>query len=89
MTRLFIRHAVKDYKTWRAAYDRFESDRQRMGVTGAAVFKGTAFPEDVIIWHDFASLEAAQAFVGSEKLREAMAGAGVVSQPDLWFTETA
>jgi hypothetical protein len=46
-------------------------------------------PNDVTVWHDFETAEAAEAFVNSEALREAMEAAGVQGQPDIWITEEA
>jgi hypothetical protein len=46
-------------------------------------------PNDVTIWHDFANLESARAFVDSSRLREIMAAAGVSGEPVLWFTTPA
>jgi hypothetical protein len=36
--------------------------------------------------HDFETLAAARAFVASQRLREVMGAAGVVSVPAIWFT---
>ena len=87
MTRLFIRHSVRDYDQWRKHYEAFGEKRDTMGVTGAAVFRSPEDPGDVTVWHDFATLEKAQAFAASPKLKAAMAGAGVVSAPQFWFAE--
>jgi hypothetical protein len=89
MTRLFIRHSVRDYGTWRKAYDAFESQRIAMGVTDQAVFRSATDPGDVTIWHDFGSVEQAKAFADLPSLKEAMMGAGVVAKPDFWFTDRA
>lgn len=87
MTRLFIRHSVSDYDQWRKHYEAFGENRDAMGVTGAGVFRASNDPGDVTVCHDFATLEKAQAFAGSPKLKAAMAGAGVVSAPQFWFAE--
>ncbi len=34
MVRLFVRHAVSDYTTWRKHYDSFDDERRGMGVAG-------------------------------------------------------
>src|SRR6266542_3749774 len=39
MVRLFVRHPVSDYATWREHYDAFDDERRGMGVTGDAVFR--------------------------------------------------
>jgi hypothetical protein len=43
----------------------------------------------VTVWHDFETLESAQAFIGSEELRAGMAEAGVTGEPQVWFTNPA
>ncbi len=89
MVRLFARHPVADYATWRKHYDSFDDERSGMGVTGDAVFQAVDDPNDVTIWHDFSTREAAEAFISSPRLREVMAEAGVAGEPQVWFvTET-
>jgi hypothetical protein len=41
---------------------------------------------DVTVYHDFADMDAAKKFAGSDRLKEIMKGAGVVGKPDIWFT---
>ncbi len=89
MIRMFVRHNVNDYATWKRAYDGFDAERRDLGVRGDAVFQAAGNPNDVTAWHDFDNLEAAQAFAGSERLREVMQGAGVAGEPQIWFAEQA
>ena len=87
MVRLFARHSVADYGTWRKGYDDFESERPAFGVRGHAVFQTVGEPTDVTVFHDFDNAEAAEAFAGSERLKEVMEAAGVVGEPQIWITE--
>jgi len=89
MVRMFVRHPVNDFATWKAAYDDFDAERNGMGVTGDAVFQAVDDPNDVTAWHDFESFEQARTFAGSPRLREVMAGAGVAGPPTIWFTSRA
>jgi hypothetical protein len=89
MVRLFIRHQVRDYPTWRSAYDAFDSERESMGVRGHAVYQTIAAPQDITVWHDFNDLAAAKAFASSHRLREVMKAAGVQGEPQIWFVEKA
>jgi len=89
MVRMFVRHAVADFATWKQAYDDFDMERRTMGVVGDAVFQATDDSNDVTVWHDFETLDAGLAFVESERLREVMAEARVVSEPAIWFTAPA
>ena len=89
MIRMFVRHDVGDYDKWRRAYDAFDAERRQMGVLGDAVYQSAEKAGDVTAHHDFETLEAAKAFIGSQRLREVMGAAGVTSVPAIWFTRPA
>jgi hypothetical protein len=89
MTRMFIRHDVSDYKVWRSVYDGFNGERKTMGVMGDAVYRAADNPSNITIWHDFADLKTAQSFASSQRLKDVMGNAGVVSAPEVWFTSPA
>ena len=89
MTTMFVRHQVADFAKWRRVYDDFDPTRQRLGVTGQAVYRATDNPNDVTVTHDFATPEAARQFAESEALRDAMQQAGIAGDPTIWFTEQA
>ena len=85
MATLFVRHKVADFGKWKRAYDDFDAERRSLGVTGHGVFQLDGDPNDVTIYHEFATMEAAKAFAGSARLREVMEAAGVQGAPDIWF----
>ena len=87
MVRMFVRHTVADFGAWKPHYDGFEAMRQQLGVRGAALFRGMTDPNEVTAWHDFDSLEAAQAFAAAPELAAAMQEAGVTSEPQIWFVD--
>jgi hypothetical protein len=89
MVRLFVRHPVSDYATWREHYDDFDDERQGMGVVGDAVYRSVDDPNDVTAWHDFATAEEAKSFASSPRLREVMSAAGVAGEPMIWFVTEA
>ena len=89
MVRMMIRHAVRDYAVWRRAYNAFDRERRKMGVTGHAVYRNYSRPNEVTVSHDFASISKAKAFAASRRLREVMKGAGVRSAPTIWFVKRA
>ncbi len=86
MIRMFVRHQVTDFTTWKKAYDDFDDERTGMGVARDAVFQSATDSNDITVWHDFETLDAAQSFVESDRLREVMASAGVAGEPQIWFT---
>ncbi|MCH7856790.1 MAG: cyclase [Gemmatimonadetes bacterium] len=89
MIRMFVRHPVTDFATWKQAYDDFGDERRGMGVVGDAVFQSATDPNDITAWHDFADLDAARSFAESDRLREVMESAGVAGEPQIWFTAQA
>ena len=86
MTIVFIRHTVANYQAWRKVYDGFAPVQKAKGVTAQAVYQAAENPNDITVTHDFATVEAAHAFVDSEELKSAMQNAGVVGTPTIWFT---
>ncbi|MCG6923139.1 MAG: cyclase [Acidobacteria bacterium] len=85
MVRMFVRHEVADFGQWKKGYDSFDKERRGLGVVGDAVYRVANNGNDVIVTHDFETLEKAQTFVDSPRLKEVMAGAGVTGQPTVWF----
>jgi ABC-type sugar transport system substrate-binding protein len=84
--RLFVRHEVADYGTWRKAYDGFATMQKKMGVIYKAVYQSVDDPNDVTIIHDFHSLDKAKAFAASPDLKAAMEKSGVKGAPQIWYT---
>jgi hypothetical protein len=58
-------------------------------VKAHAVYQALNDANDVTVWHDFETMDMAQAFMGSARLREVMEGAGVAGEPTVWFTQPA
>ena len=85
MATLFVRHKVADYARWRTAYNDFDTERKGMGVTSHGVYQLDGDPNDVTIYHEFTTVDAAKAFAGSPRLKEVMQAAGVQGVPDIWF----
>ena len=87
--RMYIRHEVGDYTTWRKTYDAFDATRKKLGVTGQAVYRSVDNPNDVTVTHDFRSADKAKAFEASSDLKAAMDKAGVKGTPQIWITNRA
>lgn len=85
MVRLFVRHTVGDYDVWKKGYDGFDAKRRALGVTDQAVFRSLDDPNDVTVWHDFATRGEADSFMKSAELRTAMQDAGVTGTPQVWI----
>ena len=86
MARLFARHLVKDYAVWRQAFDDFAPYQEKMGVIASGVYRSDENPNDVTLWHDFATTDQAYALAQSEVLKSTMMKAGVEGPPQIWIT---
>jgi hypothetical protein len=84
--RMFVRHDVADYGTWRKSYDSFLPTQKKLGVIYQAVYQSAENPNDVTVIHDFHSLDKAKAFVASSELKVAMEKSGVKGTPQIWYT---
>jgi len=87
--RMFVRHQVADYATWRKSYDGFAAEQKKGGVFYQAVYQSADDPNDVTVIHDFHSLEEAKAFAASPELKAAMEKSGVKGTLQIWFTVKA
>ncbi len=84
--RVFVRHDVTDYATWRKGYDGFRATQRQLGVVSQSVYRSVDDPNDITVVHDFKSELDAKAFVTSDKLKTAMQGSGVKGAPTIWYT---
>jgi hypothetical protein len=63
MTTLRIEHAVRDFGSWKVAFDSDPADRERGGVRRYRVLRPIDDPNYVLIDLDFESASAAAAFL--------------------------
>lgn len=91
MIRLFVRHPVENFDTWKTGYDSAEAveGRRNGGVLRDGVYVAVDDPHDVTVWHDFGTEDEARAFVASDWLHDVMQRIGVSGEPTIWFTHTA
>jgi hypothetical protein len=85
MPYLIVRHTVEDYPKWKAVFDEHAVERKEFGSKGGMLFRGA--DNEIVAITEFADLERAKAFAQSPGLREAMARAGVVSVPAIYFVD--
>jgi hypothetical protein len=64
MTTLHIEHAISDFATWKAAFERFADVRLRFGVRGQRVQQPVDDPHYIVIDLDFDRPEDAGRFLG-------------------------
>jgi hypothetical protein len=64
MPLLHIEHAITDFATWKAAFDRFAPARASFGVLNHRVYRPHDDPTYVMIDLEFGQTEEAEAFLG-------------------------
>jgi hypothetical protein len=84
---LVVRHTVNDFDAWHVVYDELESLRAEHGCTGKRVFQAPEGANDVLVTHDFPSVEQAGAFAHDPALRAGMERAGVAGAPRIEIFE--
>lgn len=82
---VIVRHEVKDFDTWKAAFDGHGQARALAGIIGHAVNRSVASPNVLVVYLQAESADALRAFASSPELRETMQAAGVVGAPDKTF----
>ena len=89
MATLMVKHPVVDYGSWRAVYDEVATLRAQYGCTADRVIRDAADPDQLLVLHEFPTLDDARSFAGDPTLGAAMARAGVVGKPTIEFYEPA
>ena len=82
MNYLLIRHKVKDFKKWKAAYDGHGPARDKVGLKERCLLRNTKSRNDVWILFEANNLARAKAFCASADLRTAMKKAGVTGKTE-------
>ena len=84
---LVVQHTVNNFAAWHLVYDELEPLRVEHGCTGKRVFQAPEDANDVLITHDFPSVEQAGAFAHDPALRAGMERAGVAGAPRIEIFE--
>jgi len=82
---LLVRHKVRDFETWKSAYDAHRPKRDQAGLTEEHLLRGASDANEVILLFRAADIGRAKAFAESNDLRDTMAKAGVIDRADIYF----
>ena len=85
---LVVRHTVNDYGTWRPVYDGLDPLRELHGCTAQSVLVSPDDANDLLITHEFPTLDQATAFAHDPALAEGMQRAGVAGAPRIEIFES-
>ena len=87
MAYMFVRHTVEDYEAWKSVFDSGSDLRTRNGEESYRIMRQENGSSEVFALFQWDSLDNARTFASSPELREAMAQAGVVGKPEIFFLE--
>jgi hypothetical protein len=87
--RLMVRHKVKDWDTWKKAFDDHKQKRIDAGLTDRVVAHAVGDDHSVTLVFAVADLDKAKAFIKSTDLKDIMNKAGVVGPPTFFFYRIA
>ena len=85
MVYVAVQHKVKDYKTWRLAFDNFHTTRKSAGEQSFKLWRAEEDPNDLNLLFQWDNSENAHAFMTSTELQKAMQEAGVHERPRIQY----
>jgi hypothetical protein len=88
MAFMLVRSKVRDFNTWKPAYDAHLPVRIDAGLTEKYLLRGADDANEVVILFEVQDLNQAKAFAASADLCERMQESGVVDKPDIYFLNT-
>jgi uncharacterized protein (DUF1330 family) len=87
MALALVLHRVEDYDAWRRVYDSVSDLQKAGGVTAESVHRMVDDPNNVLVIHEFDTVDHARSFFADPALRDAMQRGGVVGEPRIEIFE--
>jgi len=85
MTVLRVKHRVRDYDSWKTAFDNFSETRRKGGEKSYRICHFENEPNNLDLTFEWDSEEKARSFFKSTELKETMEKAGVTEAPEIFF----
>jgi len=85
MPYVMISHKVANYAKWKRTVKSHAKWRKASGEKCFYACRNSKSPNDLMVWCEWDSAARMKKFMESAELREAMQGAGVLSQPEVSF----
>jgi len=86
---VIVRHKVKDFATWKKAFDAHAGAQKASGLTNPRVYRSADDGNETVVLFDAADMSKAKAFGASPDLKSTMQAAGVIDQPTVYLLEQA
>lgn len=80
---------VKNYETWKTAWDAEAAARKDAGLTGHMVMRGAADPNLVVIWLPTSDVQKAKTYLGNKELKDKLKQAGGQGKVDVTYSSLA
>ena len=80
-----ISHTLKDYTSWKKAFDADETFRKASGLEFIVVGRSVENPNNVTVVLQAGDLAKAKAFAANPRLKDVMEKNGVISKPDISY----
>ena len=87
MAFMLVRSKVRDFKTWKPAYDAHQPARDAAGLTEKYLLRNSDDPNEIVLLFEAQDLNRAKTFAASTDLRDRMQESGVVDKPDIYFLD--
>jgi len=89
MGMMIIRHKVRDYGQWRPLFDGHAETQKAAGLSNPRVYHSAdSNKSEIVVVFDTEDTRKAKEFADSTDLKEAMAKAGVLDTPTIYFLES-
>ncbi len=89
MFHVYARHKVKNFDSWKAAFDRAIELRKKAGELSFRIFHLDEDRDDVLLLFEWDSGEHARQFLQSDELRKKMEESGILGQPEILYLKEA
>jgi quinol monooxygenase YgiN len=89
MTRIFVRHRVKDFPQWKDVFDGFVKTRKAGGEKAYQVFQDDADENNLFLIFEWDNRPNAEKFFASTDLKNTMQKAGVAEAPEIHYLQEA
>ncbi len=87
MPYVLIKHRVKEFSTWKTAFDDHKQTRKAATLADLYTLRDVEDSNHVVLLFKAEDMTKARAFAASAELKDAMKAAGVKGKPDIYFLE--
>jgi hypothetical protein len=87
MVNLFVRHKVKNYTAWKAAFDAFIKTPRASGAKSYQIFHPDDDPNSLLLFFECDNLANARIFMANPEFKETVGPAGITEAPEAYFLQ--